>query len=159
MDKIDYILDRVLAPIWEKGMSPARYWNSKFPNDHYELTLQEYWDYLTQFDGLGSFMAGQVVADLKYSDPVLEDAQDWWTWAPLGPGSKRGLNRLHDRPLEGSLSQKKALVELQELRGIVRDRLDMDLPVHDIQNCCCEFDKYVRTKNGEGRPRSTYPGG
>lgn len=147
MDKIDYILDRVLMPIWLNGLAPDK-----------DDTLQSYWEFLTQFDGLGSFMAGQVVADLKYVDPILEKASDWWSWAPLGPGSTRGLNRLHNRPLEKSLNQKQGLVELQELQSIVKDKLKMELPVHDIQNCCCEFYKYVKIKFGEGRTRSSYPG-
>ena len=153
MDKIDYILDRVLTPIWGQGRAPYVYNNRNAGQE----TLEEYWTFLRQFDGLGSFMAGQVVADLKFT-PLLEKAYDWMTWAPLGPGSIRGLNRLHGRPLEKSLRQEQGLKEMSVLQDIVEQELNWKLPLHNLQNCLCETDKMIRVMNGEGRPRSTYPG-
>lgn len=155
MDKIDYILDRVLTPIWEKGRSPTNL--KSVLADGGLLTLEEYWNHLRQFDGLGSFMAGQVIADLKFTCD-LKDALDWWTWAPLGPGSIRGLNRYHGRPVDKSLSQNQGLREIREAQRLIEEKLDWFLPTHNIQNCFCEFDKYLRVKNNEGRPRSLYPG-
>lgn len=146
MDKIDYILDRVLTPIWENGRAPTK-----------EDTLESYWEFLTQFDGLGSFMAGQVIADLKYS-PLLENAFDWWTWAPLGPGSIRGLNRYHGRPVDKALRQDQGLCEIREQQKLIEDKLGWLLPAHNIQNCDCEFYKYTKIKYNGGRTRSLYPG-
>jgi hypothetical protein len=154
MDKIDYVLDRVLTPIWEKGWSPTEVegaWNRG------PLTLEEYWKHLRKFDGLGSFMAGQVVADLKFTSE-LKDAPDWMTWAPLGPGSIRGLNRFFGRDVNASLKQEEGLKEMKILQELIFEHLEMKLAVHNVQNCCCEYDKYLRVKNGEGRPRSLYPG-
>jgi len=161
MDKIDYILDRVLTPIWEKGRAPivgliAFEGKSNEINVKQE-SLESYWNYLRQFDGLGSFMAGQVVADLKYT-PLLWNATDWHSWAPLGPGSIRGLNRYHGRRVDMSLRQDQGLLEINEQRLLIEKVLGSFLPAHNIQNCNCEFDKYLRVKNGEGRPRSHYPG-
>jgi hypothetical protein len=155
MDKVDYILDRVLTPIWEKGRAPIT--RNHRPNLNFQESLEEYWEHLRQFDGLGSFMAGQVVADLKFT-PLLDGASDWWAWAPLGPGSIRGLNRYHGRPVEKALRQDQGLKEINEQRLLIEDELGWLLPAHNIQNCNCEFDKYLRVKNGEGRPRSHYPG-
>lgn len=146
MDKIDYILDRVLTPIWEKGRAP-----------NYCESLEEYWNHLRQFDGLGSFMAGQVIADLKYS-PLLENASDWWTWAPLGPGSIRGLNRYHGRPVDKPLRQDQGLCEIREQQKLIEEELGWLLPAHNIQNCNCEFYKYTKIKFDGGRTRSLYPG-
>ena len=151
MDKIDYILDRVLTPIWERGAAPNKYLTLN-------NTLEDYWRFLTQFDGLGSFMAGQGVADLKYVDPVLEKASDWWSWAPLGPGSIRGLNRFAGRDYRKSLKQEKGLQELLQLQQQIEERLGIKLPVHDVQNVCCEYDKMLRLKKGEGSVRSGYNG-
>jgi len=152
MDKIDYILDRVLTPIWERGRAP-------FVREGIieQESLESYWNNLRQFDGLGSFMAGQVIADLKFTSD-LKDATDWWTWAPLGPGSIRGLNRIHGRPLDKGLRQDQGLKEMLVLQELLIEQLDWKLPVHNVQNSCCEFDKMIRVKNGEGRPRSLYPG-
>lgn len=147
MDKIDYILDRVLTNIWLKGRGP----------NEGDL-LQYYWKFLNGFDGIGSFMAGQIVADLKYT-PLLDQASDWWTFAPLGPGSRRGLNRFYGRKLNQYVHQDAAqVVEFREIQALIEDKLGWLLPAHDIQNCCCEVDKYLRVKYGEGKPRSSYPG-
>lgn len=146
MDKIDYILDHVLTPIWEKGRAPNK-----------DESLEHYWNFLRQFDGLGSFMAGQVVADLKYS-PLLENAPDWLTWAPLGPGSIRGLNRYHGRPVEKALRQDQGLCEIREQQKLIEHELGWLLPAHNIQNCNCEFYKYTKIKYNGGRTRSLYPG-
>lgn len=147
MDKIDYILDRVLTPIWERGEEPC-------PTQ----TLEGYWKFLIQFDGLGSFMAGQVVADLKYIDPVLEKAEDWMSWAPLGPGSIRGLNRFFGRDVNKSLKQEHGLKEIQTIQLMIKNILGLELPAHDVQSVLCEGDKFIRLKRGEGKTRSTYPG-
>src|SRR5690606_16116142 len=43
---------------------------------------------LQTISGIGSFLAAQVIADLKYT-PVLaeENVPDWWEWCAPGPGS------------------------------------------------------------------------
>ena len=108
--------------------------------------------------GWGSFMAGQVVADLTYTS-WLRNAPDLYTWAPLGPGSIRGLNRLHGRELKASWSQEDANGVMVFLREVIIQNLGPefdDLTLHDVQNCLCEVDKYLRVKMGEGRPRSLY---
>lgn len=146
MDKIDYILDNVWTPFAK---------NARPPYDG--ETLECYHKYLMNYDGLGSFMAGQVIADLKFSS-VLKNAPDWKSWAPIGPGSKRGLNRYFGRPIEKSIPDSQALAEFSGVQLQVLNRLGLDLAVHNIQNCFCEYDKYLRVKLGEGKPRSTYPG-
>jgi hypothetical protein len=103
---------------------------------------------------VGPFIAGQIIADLKQT-PVLMHAKDWWDWAALGPGSARGLNRLHGRPLTDLIPQQKGLKEMKE----VKDQLGRDdLCLQDVQNCLCEFDKWQRVKLRQGKPRSGYPG-
>lgn len=104
----------------------------------------------------GTFMAGQIVADWTYTK-LMQSAPDLYTWAPIGPGSKRGMNRLHDRALEGSLSQEQFTDELQELMSLVVDmtKIGISMTAHDFQNCLCEFDKYLRLEQG-GQVRSKY---
>jgi hypothetical protein len=147
MDKIDYIIDKVWIPFYRNARTPATH-----------ETLESYWKHLRQFDGLGSFMAAQVICDLKYCDPTLRQAMDWWDWAALGPGSTRGLNRFFERDKDKPLKQEQGLAELRHIRNIVQQKLQIQIHTQDIQNVMCELDKYLRVRNGEGRPRSLYNG-
>lgn len=140
---------------WVTGNADAYFKDAdRFLKDRTGWTLEEVWRALQKYPCVGPFIAGQIVADLKYT-PILGYAKDWNNWAPVGPGSRRGLNRLHDRHLKFPLTQNAGLSEML----LVRAELGRsDLCLHDIQNCLCEFDKYMRVKNNEGRPRATYPG-
>jgi hypothetical protein len=146
MDKIDYVCDVVFKPLLSTIKNPV-----------VGQSLEEYWNYLQQFQGFSSFMAGQVIADLKYTHPLIA-AADWNTFAPLGPGSTRGLNRLYGRPLGGTIKQQQGTRELLDIQKIVNSRLGEDIALHDIQNCMCEFDKYMRLKYDGGKVRSKYDG-
>ena len=57
-----------------------------------------------------------------------------------------------------SLSQEKGLEVINQAQGSIQYNLGLNLHAQDVQNCFCEYDKYVRVLNNEGRPRSTYPG-
>jgi hypothetical protein len=118
-------------------------------------TARAVWEVLCSVPNWGSFMSGQVVADLSYT-PLLGDAYDLFTWAPQGPGSRRGFNRLLGRPLKAKIVEDEWLGYLQDWREQVEKATAVRLNLMDLQNCLCEVDKYIRVKNGEGRPRSTY---
>jgi len=119
-------------------------------------SIQKSWETIiaNKYPCVGPFIAGQIIADLKHSI-VLEQAEDWYDWAAIGPGSARGLNRLHGRPLSDPVTQAKGLIEMREVKAKLGRT---DLCLQDIQNCLCEFDKYQRVKLGQGKPRSGYPG-
>ena len=113
------------------------------------------------FGGTG-FMAKEILLDTMFCDFWKTDSGkplDYWSWTPLGPGSLRGAARVVEKPK----------VDAIRCRAIIRDISDhqdelwnhsVDAPLcpHDIQFQLCEFDKYLRVKNGEGRPRSKYNG-
>lgn len=116
------------------------------------------WRVLVDCMHWGSFMAGQVVDDLTWT-PLLRDPRDDRTWAPQGPGSLRGLNRVLGLPLLTQHAELQWCTHLQDLRARVVDRLGSeygDLTLHDLQNCLCEFYKYEKVRLGQGRPRSMY---
>jgi hypothetical protein len=121
--------------------------------------LRPVWEALYSANNWGSFMAGQVVADWSYT-PLLERAGDICHWAPVGPGSLRGYNRLLGLPLRSPAPSEAEWCEtLVEWRQAVIDDLGYEyvsLTLMDVQNSLCETDKYLRVKNGEGRPRSIY---
>lgn len=116
------------------------------------------WHALRKAKNFGSFMAGQIVADWGYT-PLLKNASDTYTWAPQGPGSVRGLNRLLGRPYKTKFKDEDFCSYLRFTRNHLIERLGKeykDLTLHDVQSCMCEYDKYARAVSGEGRPRSTY---
>jgi hypothetical protein len=129
------------------------YFRARIPPQN---TLEDMWEVLQTYPGMGPFMAAQVVADLKMTD-VLREAEDWSSWAALGPGSTRGLNRLYDRPLNYGLRQDQGLEEMREVGEELGFHYLLD-NLQDVQNCLCEFDKYLRVYTGQGLPRSRYDG-
>ena len=120
------------------------------------------WSQIITWDGMGSFLAGQVVADLVHLEPGRQWS-DAPTWAPIGPGSARGLNRLRGIAKDKPVSQDDFERLLPDLIQVLRPRIDTvwrdrGLQAMDIQNCLCEFDKYRRLQLGEGKVRARYDG-
>lgn len=113
-----------------------------------EDTCLKAWQQLQTLPRIGSFMAAQVVADLKRTD-YLGNAPDYTTFCAPGPGSQRGLNIILGKPLDQQWNQPKFEAEVNKLRDVVPFGLD----AQNTQNCLCEFSKYIR-----GSSRSKYPG-
>lgn len=123
---------------------------------------QKVWETLCGLHSWGSFMAGQVVDDWSWTI-LLNAAKDSNTWAPQGPGSLRGLNRIEGYDLHRRWKPEEWCQKLQGHRKEVVKALEeafgrsyRDVTLMDVQNCLCETDKYLRVKQGEGRPRSRY---
>lgn len=148
--KADYLADYVFTPLWNarEGLTPR-------PGD----TLTGFHMSLCLFYGLASFMAAQVVADLKYVGP-LREASDWHTFAASGPGSRRGLNRVLGYPLRQPWNEDAWRLALARLREALIPRFaaeSWEIPhAQDVQNMLCEFDKYERARTGEGRPKQLF---
>lgn len=123
MDKLHYVMQ-----VYEEVLG------SEIP----DTTLEAAYEALIKVDGLGSFLAGQVVADLK-NDRYLLNAPDWSTWSSMGPGSKKGLNLLFNGgTTHGNYQQR--MDELE--RNLPANILALNLHRQDLQNCLCEFSKY-----------------
>ena len=151
MDKLDYLAAEVLAPAWEarRVVAPS-----------IVSTLASFAEKLRNLNGVAGFMAGQVVADMRYVAP-LSSSPDWNSFAISGPGSRRGLNRIFGRPVAQPWKESEWLDLLGELRDwIATESSDVDAltEIHnqDLQNCLCEFDKWSRAANGEGKPKQIY---
>jgi hypothetical protein len=121
-------------------------------------SIEKFVNELASSFGIKTFIAGQVAADLTYIHGQLDNAYDLYSWAPMGPGSQRGLNRLHERYLKKKISEVDFNSELIDARGklIHSNKLFEDLTLHDVQNVMCEFDKYMRVMRNEGKPRQLY---
>ena len=148
--KADYLADYVFQPLWN-----ARESLRPLPGD----TLTGFHMSLGVFYGIASFMAAQVVADVKYVEPLLS-AKDWWTFAASGPGSRKGLNYVLGRPVNSTWTEDEFRLRISELREAVLPRfaeLGWDTPhAQDIQNCLCEFSKWERTRLGTGKPKQLF---
>ncbi len=143
-----------------KQVIMARVLNAAFQNAkviNLLMTLKEAFDAVSQTPGLGTFLAAQVIADLKYT-PLLRESSDWQTFCAPGPGSTMGLNFLHSRSPTKGISEKQFSQEVNSLSDWLRTEHGIDLTAHDTQNCLCEFSKYVRIKYFGGRAKTGYPG-
>lgn len=130
----------------------------------YKGSWEAGYDLLTKLPGFGGsgFMAKEVLQDYLLCFPKV--AKDAETWTPVGPGARRGLNRIWGRSAKPITQQPEAryIADVQTLRAVVQDNwLDAHpksgyLSAHDVQFCLCEFDKYERARLGQGRPRAKY---
>jgi hypothetical protein len=118
-------------------------------------SLQRTHELIMRSNGWGQFMAYQAVVDMRFTD-LLRGADDTLTWAAAGPGTLRGLNRLHGRGLETPVTQSQALIEMRAIYQISHLKTGVEMDFSDVPNCLCETDKYLRVMMGQGKPRALY---
>ena len=154
-DKVKIVVDEYVRPLWDAHVKhpPSYVVGNSMATTHAAISCQY---------GFGSFMAGQVVADLRWA--VAGDWDDKDSWAPMGPGSQRGLNRiLGIGDLRHQWKQWEFTAQLRSLMEWLKKNLPQNvherLEAMDYQNCLCEFDKYERALWEEGRPKQLYKGG
>lgn len=138
----------VIDPLWQDRKDIKKYARS---------SIEDFVTRLSQYRDWGPFLCYQVAVDLSHTD-WLRRAPDLNTYVTVGPGNKRGLNRIHDRPLQQSIPLKQAIREMVDLFIKQEQYLVMcpKLRLSDIQNCLCEFDKYERVRLKQGKPRGIY---
>lgn len=141
MDKVDYVFG-VMRQVMKLEVP--------------RTSLRSAFEALRSVDGLGSFMAGQVVADLK-NDRYLTEKNlihdDWWSFSVMGPGSKKGLDYMFG---SGTTENNYPDRMKQLISALPVDILGLELHQQDIQNCLCEFSKYMRIKQGDRGRRRPY---
>jgi len=133
---------------------------NKFMNDIHEarFSLEDQWNVLLPYPYMGPFMAYEVVTDWRHTW-LGDQALDIMSWANPGPGARRGLNRIHGRPLEKTIKTKQCVEEMKDLLHASPAYIGVHVPnleMRDIEHSLCEFDKYERVRLGEGKPRSLY---
>ncbi len=119
-------------------------------------TLRVTHAWIRQSRGWGAFLAYQAVVDMRFSPRLLAGAPDVATWAAAGPGTIRGLHRIHGRAIAAPLSQDQALREMRAIYQVAQDQTGVAVDFSDVPNVLCETDKYLRVRFGEGRPRARY---
>lgn len=145
MDKLDYVFELVQAVQ-----------NMKEPT---HIDCRTVWQDLQKVDGLGSFLAAQVVADMKNTKGhPLWHADDWWTFHAPGPGSLRGLSwYFMNEPRGVTVGSYEHYFD--KCRAEVDPLIDEEVPRisnQDFQSCLCEFSKYTKVKQLNGHVRNRY---
>lgn len=138
----------IIAALWQRRDEFSLWFKGR-------PTLEGTWNMLKQAHGWGAFLAYQAVVDMRFTK-LLDRAEDINSWAAAGPGTIRGLNRIHGRPLNKQIPQAQALAEMIELAAAIRGNCAVTFDFSDIPNILCEVDKYLRAKLNEGRPRAYY---
>ena len=94
---------------------------------------------------------------LGHDDGHLGVATDLYLYAPLGPGSQKGLNFLFEHTPNHTWKPYDFNLALMDANHRVCEELEItDLTLHDVQNTMCEYSKYVKAICGDGNPKSTY---
>jgi len=150
-------------------------WLEHAESDGAEMgSLEDAWNWFKEFKYFGPFHSYEIVTDLRHT-VLLDRAPDIMTWANPGPGARRGLNRVHGRDVSDHSAKRDQMIEeMQTLRALSQsdhlwpqDKInttrmwlyDHEWPtweMRDVEHTLCEFDKYERTRLGEGRPRGRY---
>jgi len=123
--------------------------------DWASATLESTHARIARTPGWGNFLAYQAVVDMRFT-ALLAEATDVASWAAAGPGTIRGLNRLHGRPLDMELRQPWARQEMREIYKLAEQETNIAMDFSDVPNVLCETDKYLRVKLGQGKPRARY---
>lgn len=122
--------------------------------------------------GFGDFLAYQVLVDLLYQLSIPEGKSilpfSPNDWAIAGPGAKKGISMLLE---ENSINQdlevmrwlythqKEGFLESDLEFPYLKDRFsrkNLEISLSNIENCLCEFYKYLKISSGEGRARRRF---
>ncbi len=146
-----------------------------FPNFYRSLTSakssEEAYAIIRERDGFGNFLAYQVLIDLFYplkiygGKAVLPFSND--DWAAAGPGAKKGILLL--------LRKSSKVKDIYVMRWLFRNQSSefvrlglhfqylndangniVNISLANIQNCLCEFHKYIKIRDGTGRGRRRF---
>lgn len=155
LPKATYICEYLLPALYE-AVGPGGRLNP-YPQ---HPTLAQRFTGLRSVYGLGSFMAGQLLADFKNTiGHPLYLASDKSDWSCPGPGSLRGLGWIFNgtqNPIKTPAYYEAIALVRKVLYGDLGCEIQVDN--QDLQNCLCEFDKYMRIDSGVGRSKRKYPG-
>lgn len=151
-------------PIWKmKQLNESEF----FTNLKFCKNQNEVYQLLRNINAIGDFLAYQIFVDFTYikNFPFSENE-----FTIAGIGCKRGLDYLFlDKD---GMSYEECIFWLRDnwknfkkRDGVFFDpekemidlkHYDRVMNVMSLENCFCEFGKYVKTLNKEGRPRSKY---
>lgn len=162
--KLEAIIERI-TKVWERREALLDHFIPSRTITGGGLSLQEAHNLLQGFDGLGGFMAYEIVCDLRYTY-LLENTPDKLTWCNPGPGAVRGLYRIlgRDFPKGNNATSppvpKDWAEQTQKLLRTMQERFP-NFPDFEMRECemsLCEADKYERLLWGDGKSKRKYNG-
>lgn len=145
--KRNTVIDKVLDPLHERAPEIVQVARETQSWEQVARIMQS----LAGFGGSG-FMVKEVLQDAM-STKILRDCVDRNIWCPVGPGAKRGANRVMAQPHDAPLSAGAGLGVMLKLFAAREEHWPdswVGLELHDIQFQLCEFDKYERVRTGTG---------
>jgi hypothetical protein len=128
-------------------------------DDH--QSLESLTEHLQVLPTVGGFLAYEIACDCRFYlfNPKPNDIL---TWANLGGGAVRGMQRLGMEPTVDSMV-KLYVTSCRDLPARVKWAQDFGtrhypFELREIEHNLCEFDKYRRAATGVGRPRQKFNG-
>jgi hypothetical protein len=119
------------------------------------MTGKEYLDSIR--DGRRVYVGGELVEDVT-THPAFSNAAR--SFAMIYDRKRNPDNRVLGHAVDAKWSEPIWRAGFDALRtGIATDLAKIglgDLHAQDLQNCLCEFDKYLRVKLSEGKPRRRF---
>lgn len=140
------------------------------------IDQQECFEIIKEIPGFADFLAYQVFVDCTY---IKEFPYSENEFVIAGPGCKNGLDQLFDKPEDMTYEELlfyfrdniDCIFSAVELSFDVKEKYepmklfddleesDRCMNIMSLENCMCEFSKYIRAVNGNGRPKNVYQGG
>lgn len=147
MHKNDFTVWECLQKLWEERTYIT--WVLSQP----DLTIRGVVEFLIGYPGISYFIAYEIATDMRHTR-YLNKANDIMSWANPGPGAIRGINRIYGNETESRINTCQAVKDMRYLLSVSKQMLPdwfPDMEMRDIEHSLCEFDKYMRIKEGLGR--------
>jgi hypothetical protein len=120
-------------------------------------TMQQGFELIKEFPGLGDFLAYQLLIDVNYSNIINFSESEF---VVPGPGAKGGISKcfidtagLNEAEIIKLMTDRQEL-EFERLGLSFQSLWGRNLQLIDCQNLFCEVDKYARVKHPEIKGKS-----
>lgn len=166
MIKLENGVDKHLSVAQAAGKVTQAYMARKELHLEDYTTLEGWTNWLRTFNGLGGFMAYEIVSDLRWTC-LGENCTDINTWANIGPGCARGLSRLYNDNHHGSAAFMQNPHRSLEIMGWILEQSrkpeywpasEPKWEMREVEHWSCEWDKIQRARSGIGRIKRKYQG-
>lgn len=140
----------------------ASHWGDIFQKIKLSKSAEELFCIIDDLNFFGKFLSYQCLIDISYIKDFLH--HDWNSFVDCGPGTLDALKLLSkEKPIDTCkeiyITQKHIFQSLKEQTGKDWMKIKYDTPynygpylsLNNIENCLCEWRKFLNYKNGVGR--------